>query len=81
MPCTSFTELEWTYPEQFAALSIVYAVAGVGMILCVLLNLVWCHHLLSTVYGVMRQRESLTRIKARDEAIEMEMPHHLPHLA
>lgn len=65
-------------PEQFAARKyIVYAVAGVGMILCVLLQfwfgVIICA--LAAVYGVMRQRESLTaRIKARDEAIEMEMP-------
>lgn len=65
-------------PEQFTARKyVIYVVAGIGMILCVLLKF-WLGVILCAlvaVYGVMRQRESLTsRIKARDEAIEMEMP-------
>ncbi len=65
-------------PEQFTARKyVVYAGAGVGMILCVLLKF-WFGVILCAllaVYGVMRQRESLTsRIKARDDAIAMEMP-------
>ena len=65
-------------PEQFTARKyVVIAGAGVAALLCVLcqfwFGIIFC--VLICVYGIMRQRESLTsRIKARDEAIAMEMP-------
>lgn len=65
-------------PEQFTARKyVVIAGACVGALLCVLFQfwfgIIFCA--LIGVYGIMRQRESLTsRIKARDEAIAMEMP-------
>ena len=65
-------------PEQFTARKyVVTAGAGVAALLCVLFQfwfgIIFC--VLIGVYGIMRQRESLTsRIKARDEAISMEMP-------
>lgn len=65
-------------PEQFTARKyVIYAGAGVAALLCALLQF-WLGIILCVlvgVYGVMRMRESLTsRIKARDEAIAMEMP-------
>lgn len=65
-------------PEQFTARKyVIYAATGLLMLFCVLLKF-WLGVILCAllgVYGVMRQRESLTsRIKARDEAIAMEMP-------
>ena len=65
-------------PEQFTARKyVIFAGAGIAMVLCVLLKfwfgVIVC--VLAALYGVMRQREVLTsRIKARDDAINMEMP-------
>lgn len=65
-------------PEQFTARKyVIFAGAGIAMVLCVLLKfwfgVIIC--ILAALYGVMRQREVLTsRIKARDDAINMEMP-------
>lgn len=65
-------------PEQYTARKyLVFLAAGLGILLCVLckfwLGIIFCA--LIALYGAMRQREQLTsRIKARDEAIGMEMP-------
>lgn len=65
-------------PEQFTARKyVIFAGAGIAMVLCVLLKfwfgVIIC--ILAALYGVMRQREVLTsRIKARDDAINMGMP-------
>ena len=65
-------------PEEFSARKyVVFAAGGVSIVLCALLKFWICVILcgLITAYGVMQLRESLTaRIRARDEAIEMEMP-------
>ena len=65
-------------PEEFTARKyVILLVVGLLTAFCVLLKF-WLGVILSVligVYGVMRQRESLTeRIKVRDEAIAMEMP-------
>ena len=65
-------------PEEFSARKyVIYTAAGIAILLCVCarfwFGIILC--VLTAAYGIMRQRESLTeRIKARDEAIEMEMP-------
>ena len=65
-------------PEEFTARKyVICAACGVGLIFCATaqfwLGVILCG--LLAVYGVMRQREVLTsKIKARDEAIGMEMP-------
>lgn len=65
-------------PEEFTARKyVIFLLVGILIVFCVLLQF-WFGIILCAligVYGVMRQRESLTaRIKARDEAIAMEMP-------
>ena len=65
-------------PEEFSARKyVIFAVGGVSILICVLLRF-WIGVILCALivaYGVMQLRESLTaRIRARDEAIEMEMP-------
>ena len=65
-------------PEEFTARKyVIYAACAVGLVLCAAaqfwLGVILCG--LLAAYGVMRQREVLTsKIKARDEAIGMEMP-------
>lgn len=65
-------------PEHFTARKYaIFIATGIGMLLCVLLEfwlgIILCA--LSALYGIMRQREALTsRIRARDEAIALEMP-------
>ena len=65
-------------PEEFTARKyLVIAAGGLGAVICVLLRfwfgIILCA--LAAIYGVMRLRESLSaRIRARDAAIEMEMP-------
>lgn len=65
-------------PERFTARKYaIFIAAGIGMLLCILLEF-WLGVILcalSALYGIMRQREALTsRIRARDEAIALEMP-------
>ncbi len=65
-------------PEQFTARKyLIYFCAGTGVLLSIALQF-WFGVILFAliaVYGVMRQREAITsRIKARDDAIALEMP-------
>ena len=71
-------------PEEFTARKyVIFLFVGILIVCCVLLQF-WFGIILCAligVYGVMRQRESLTaRIKARDEAIAMEMPRFVRYL-
>lgn len=70
-------EMHITAEQYTARKYVIFAVAAIGIVLCAVvqfwLGVILCA--LLAAYGVMRQREVLTeRIKARDEAIALEMP-------